>query len=62
MKNSAILDSMKLIDNKVIIDILTDFATEILIINENISDIDKLDKEELKIKKLYAKKIVKARI
>lgn len=42
-----------------IIDILTDLATDVLIINENIDDTDRLDKEELRLKKYYAAKILK---
>lgn len=42
-----------------IIDMLADFATELLIINSNIDDTDDIDKQELKLKKRYASIISK---
>lgn len=44
-----------------IIEILTNFATDLLILNE-IKDTDKYDKEELKLKKQYAVMISKIKI
>lgn len=43
----------------IIIDILADFATDVLITNENTDDADILDKEEARLRKHYATKILK---
>jgi len=40
-----------------LISFLSDFTTEILILNENFKDNDKFEKEESKLKRTYATKI-----